>query len=370
MGEKTRKTETPAASRSWLWQIAIKALVVGAAVVALVVVGMMPEPDRTVAPSEAPSVNVAVMQVVVEPGFADSFILPAVVEPNQGVTISAEVAARVERIGPEEGDRIKAGDLLIGLNDELIRPQSDSAEAQVKRDEIQFNRMEELVKENATSRQDLDNAITDLAASKAQLAEVRARLDRTHIYTPLTGVLNVLLVEEGEYVQAGTPVAELVDMVVVKVVVDVPERDIMFFAVGQEAEVLVRCEDGEQWTKGAITYINELADQQTRSTSMELVLDNSDRTLRSGQIVRIRLTRRILNDAMLIPLLAVLPQEEGYAVYVVEDGKAKRRDIEIGIIKGHRVQITRGLEPGEKLIIEGHRLVASDQKVNVVPGNQ
>ena len=237
--------------------------------------------------------------------------------------------------------------------------------------------MEGLVKENATSRRDLDNATTDLAASRAQLAEVRARLERTNIYTSLTGVLNDLPVEEGEYVGAGTPVAEVVDMAVVKVVVDVPERDIAFFAVGQKAEVLLESkgqqaaaeETTEEMAEGTITYINELADPQTRSTAMEITLDNRDRTLRSGQIVRVRLTRRTLNGAILIPLLAVIPQEAGYAVYVVTDSQAQRRDIELGIIKDDRVHVTQGLNPGETLIIDGHRLVAPGQKVNIVSGN-
>lgn len=370
MSQETRKTQSPEKDRGWLRRTIVKAVIILAAVAVLGGIAKMPAPDRTVEPGETPAVNVKVMEVVSEEDFTDSFVLPAVIEPNRVVTISAEVAARVERIGPQEGDLVKAGDLLVRLNDELIRPQCDSAQAKVKRDEIEFERMEALVRENATSRQDLDNATTDLAASKAHLAEVRARLERTEIYTPLTGVLNDLPVEEGEYVDAGKPVAEVVDMAVVKVVVDVPERDIAFFAVGQKAEVVLQSKGQERCAQGIITYINELANPQTRSTAMEITLDNRDRTLRSGQIVRVRLTRRTLDKAVLIPLLAVIPQEAGYAVYVVADSQAQRRDVEMGIIKGDRVHVTQGLNPGETLIIDGHRLVAPGQKVNIVSGNR
>jgi len=370
MSEKAPEIKQREVSQGgWLWRIAVKVLIVAAAVVGLVVIGMMPKPDRAVPASETPTVNVKVMQVAVESDFADTFALPAVVEPNRVVTISAEVDARVEQILPEEGDRVEAGDLLVRLNEELIRPQFNNAEAQQKHDQIEFERMESLVKENATSRRDLDNATTNLAASTAQLAEVQARLDRTQIFTPLAGVLNKLLVEEGEYVQAGTPVAEVVDMSVVKVVVHVPEKDIGFFAVGQEGEVLLERRGKQLPARGRITYIDELADQKTRSTPVEISLDNSAGLLRSGMIVRVNLTRRVLNDAVLIPLLAVIPLEEGYAVYTVKDATAERREIELGIIKGDRVLVTRGLEPGEKLIVEGHRLVAPSQKVNVVSGN-
>ncbi len=230
--------------------------------------------------------------------------------------------------------------------------------------------MASLVKENATPRRDLDNATTQLAISKARLAEVRARLERTRILAPMAELLNDLLVEEGEYVQAGTPLAELVDTDTVKVVVEVPERDIAFFAVGQKAEVFADAKGQEKSLTGTITFISKLADQQTRSTRMEITLDNKEGLLRSGQIVRARLTRQILRDAIFIPLLAVIPMEEGKAVYVVNSSQAQRREVELGVIKGDRVQVTRGLAPGDRLIIAGHRFVAPGQKVNVVAENK
>jgi len=118
---------------------------------------------------------------------------------------------------------------------------------------------------------------------------------------------------------------------------------------------------------GTITFISELADPRTRTTRMEITLDNKQRLLRSGQIVRASLTRRILKDAILIPLLAVIPMEDSKAVYVVNSTQAKRREVEIDIIRGDQIQITSGLKPGDKLIIAGHRFVAPGQKVNIVP---
>jgi len=370
MSDKEQETRQPGPDSRRYLRMAIKILIVIVALGAVVGISKMTPPDRTTEPTEAPPVNVKVVEVIPEKDFADTFILPAIVEPNRVVTLSAEVDGRIERIGPEEGDPVKAGDLLIELNDELIRPQVDRIAAQVRRDEIEFERMEALVQENATSRQDLDNATTGLAASKAQLAEARARLKRTKIHTTLTGILNDVPVEEGEFVSVGTPVAEVVDMAVAKVVVDVPEQDIAFFAVGQKAEVLFQVKGRQRCTQGTITYINELANQQTRSTAMEVTLDNQARTLRSGQIVRVRLTRRTLDEAILIPLLAVIPQEEGYAVYVVADSVAERRRVELGLIKGDRVYITDGLKPGETLIVDGHRLIAPGQEVNIVSGNR
>jgi membrane fusion protein (multidrug efflux system) len=366
MDNQSRKTPAPTADRGWFRRNIVKIVIVLAAVGILTGVAAVPPRNRQVPPGEAEPVNVTVMEVVATSELADTFALPGVVEPNRVVTISAEVAARVERIPQEEGDMVRAGDLLIQLNRDFIEPQFRAAEAQYRRDQIEFGRMEALVKENATSRQDLDNATTSLAASQAALEEARARLERTRIVAPAGGVLNKLLVEEGEYVQAGTAVAEIVETDTVKVVVNVPERDTAFFTVGGKAEVFADVRDQECTLAGTITYIDELANPQTRSTPLEVTLPNRERLLRSGQIVRARLTRRLLKDAIMIPLLAVIPMEEGQVVYVVENSQAQRRDIEIDVIQGDRIRVTRGLDAGEKLIIAGHRFVAPRQKVNVV----
>jgi membrane fusion protein (multidrug efflux system) len=290
----------------------------------------MPARDRVAPPTEAAPVNVKVITVAAEPEFADTFELPAVVEPNRVVTVSAEIDGR----------------------------------AQVKRDRIEFERMKNLVEDDATSRRDLDNATTQLAVSQAQLKEVGARLELTRILAPIDGVLNELFIEEGEYVQAGMPVGVIVETDMVKVVVEVPERDIAFFAVGQKAGVSVNVKGRDRSLAGTITFISGLADERTRCTRMELTFENKERLLRSGQIVSVNLTRRVLKDAVLIPLLAVIPMENGKAVYVVNSAKAHRRDVELGIIKGNRIQVTRGLEPGDRLIVSGHRFVAPGQNVS------
>ena len=362
-----KSTKISKTNNNWLRRNAVKAIIILAAIAILTVIMKMPAKKREVPATEAPPVNVSVMTVTAVPQLADTFDLPAVVEPNRIVTVSAEVNGRVERIPPEEGSKVRAGDLLIKLNTDLIMPEFESAKAQVDRDQIEFDRMTNLAKGSAATQREVDNATSQLAISKARLEGIRARLERTSIFAPNAGVLNDLLVEEGEYVDPGKPVAQVVDTDTVKVVVEIPERDIAFFDIGEKADIFVETKDQARSLAGIITFISELADSRTRTTRTEITLDNKQRFLRSGQIVHVRLTRRILKDAVLIPLLAVIPMEDCKAVYVVNSSLAKRREVEIGIIRGDQVQITSGLETGDKLIISGHRFVAPGQKVNIVP---
>ncbi|MDT8303619.1 MAG: efflux RND transporter periplasmic adaptor subunit [Sedimentisphaerales bacterium] len=353
-------------SRGWLRRNMIKAAIILVAITVLTAVTKIPPRKRTAPLTEVAPVNVTVMPVIAQPQLADSFDLPAAIEPNRIVTVSAEVEGRIEKIPCEEGDAVKSGDLLIQINADLIRPFFEVAKEQVKRDQIEFERMDNLVKDNATSQRDLDDARTKLAISKSNLDEVSARLERTRIYSPIAGRLNDIIVEEGEYVQVGAPVAQVVDNDTVKVVVDVPERDISFFSIGQEARVVVNVRGDDITLVGKISFISELADIQTRSTRIEISLDNKKRFLRSGQIVIVRLTRRIIENAVMIPLLAVIPMEDSKAVYVVNSEEAQRRQVDLGFIKGDNVHIKSGLEPGDRLIVAGHRFVAPGQKVNVV----
>jgi membrane fusion protein (multidrug efflux system) len=352
------------------WRSAVIKVIITMAVVGILAgVAQIPAKNREAPPTQVPPVNVTVTPVVAEKEVKDAFDLPAVVEPNCTVTVAAEVGGRVESIPFKEGAIVRKGDVLLHINADLIKPQFDGAEAQYTRDQLELKRMTALVKDEATSRKDLDDATTRLAASKAQLDEIRARLDRTTIYAPAGGVLNSLPVDEGEYVQPGTPVAEIVDTATIKVVVDIPEPDIAYFQVGQAATIIADVKGSPHRLEGKITFISELASQQTRSTRTEITLDNRNGLLHSGRIVHVVLQRRLLKDAIFIPLLAVIPMESSKAVYVVEGDQAQRRTVELGIIRGDRVQVTNGLKAGERLITAGHRFVSPGQKVQVIEGN-
>ena len=316
---------------------------------------------------EAPPVNVTVQVITPERQLPDAFNLPAVVEANRVVTVSAEVEGRIERISCTEGKPCQAGDPMVSLNADLLRADFERASAQAKYDEQEYKRMLSLTKGGAATEKQRDEAEYRMAVSRADMTAARTRLKRTEVLAPTSGILNELLVEEGEYLQSGTAVAEIVDMATVKVIVQVPERDIPRFKRGGKAEVFAASPDGiEVCIVGEITYVSELADERTRSTKMEVTLDNRKRLLRSGQIVRVRLTRRMLTDVVMIPLRSVIPHESGKDVYVVEDGKAQSRKVILGLIRGDKVRVVSGLKAGDRLITSGHRYVGPGQKVKVI----
>ena len=323
-------------------------------------------PEEVSPPVGTPSVNVETELVTTIPEFADDFALPGTIEPNRVVNVAAEVDGRIERILCEEGAACQAGDKLIELNTDLLKAEYDSAAARANHAAVTFKRMSNLHEQGTVPKRDLDRAQAELATADAAVAAAKARLDRAGIVAPISGVLNRVPVEEGEYVQTGAPVAQIVELDPVKAVVHVPEHDVQHMQNGAKAQISANVKGTEIDLTGTITYISKLADAQTRCTRMEITVDNPERVLHSGRIVRARLTRRILKNVIMVPLAAVIPMENGKAVYVVNGAKAIRREVTLGLIRGRKVQIVGGLEAGDRLIVAGHRFVAPGQPVQCI----
>ncbi|HOA73514.1 MAG TPA: efflux RND transporter periplasmic adaptor subunit [Phycisphaerae bacterium] len=378
--------------------------IVGAAMVTVgvlivVAIARMPAPVASVPPVEPVRVNVTTQTVEPLPQLPDTFTLTGVVEPRVVVQVSAEVAGRIEAYGTRvkevrrpsgvlpvgspitEGQPVTAGDPLVLLNRDLLAARHDRAAAQYAHDAHEYERVADLHRRGTASSNELRIAQRSRDVSKAELDEAARSLERATITAPISGILNEWRMELGEYASPGSPVAEIVDIDQVKVLVDVPEREVGYLRVGQAAEIIPLANDGSP-VEGTITFINALADQATRTTRIEVTVDNvvpEDRRsenvapglhqhlLRSGQIVKVRLTRRVFNEVIMIPLASVIPLEKGKEVYVVKDGRAERRPVELGFIRGRDVQILSGLQPGDQLIVSGHRLVSPGQPVNVVP---
>lgn len=359
----------------------VPAMIIVAGLVCLVIIGMLPKPEESVESLPPQAVNVVVEKVVPIASLPDTLELDGEVEPNLLVKVAAEVAGRVERYGQraepnatnpgdqlQEGDSIQAGAPLMYLNTDLLQASYNQAEAKHEFDLRQYERIKQAYQRNVATNSQLDEAQTSLELSEATLAEVKAKLDRTTIFAPLSGVINRLMAEVGEYVQEGTACAEIVDNSTIKVVVNVPEAEIHYFEVGQQQRIYDRLQDSLNLL-GQITYISQVADSQTRTTRVEISVPNRDEALHSGQIVNVCLKRRDLTNAIMVPIEAIIPLEHGYIIYVVQDEKAKSvHDVQINVrfIRGKRILVTNGLKGGEQLIVKGQWMCGDGQPVKII----
>ena len=361
-------------------------IVAGGILASLIMFLPKKDDSKPTRPPEAIPVNVE----VVEPldALEDNMMLYGRVEPDKVVEVAAEVSARVRsyaggkdkltkdfRIIPtpssvpkiEEGDRVKEGQPLLYLDTDLVLASRNQAKADYDFKLRECNRVKKLAERKVATIAEVDQCVMGLDIAKARLEETEALLQRTFIVAPIGGILNKLPVDVGEYVLPGTIVAEIVDMDMVDVVFDIPERDIGYLKLGGKVNILYGVKNTQK-TQGVIKYISALADPSTRTTIIKVSVDNSKGEFHTGQFVMAELTRQVLRGVIMIPLRSVIPLEKGKVVYVVRDGKAARLDIVIDTpyVDG-RVRVISGLKGGEKLIVSGSNQLEPNRAVKIVP---
>jgi membrane fusion protein (multidrug efflux system) len=349
-------------------KLLISLVIISCAVAVVVSIARMPGRTVDVVDQEIPLVNVEVLKLKPVESLPDYLELPGTIEPNTIVNVPVEMAGTIEKIFPEEGDLVNKGDIILRLDSKLLEAELNRAKAQAEFDRKTLERSTSLLERGVVNQSQVEEAEARSVISDANFEVAKTNLDRTVVYSPITGILDEMINEEGEFVGRGDVVARIVDVGKVKVSIQVPEKDTPFIRNGATISVSVDALNNRQF-QGIVTYMSEIADQSTRSTRVEITVDNSHRQLRAGMIVRTKIRRRTLSDVVMVPLASIIPLEEGRVVYIEKEGIAEKREVEIGLIKGTEVQILSGLNPGDNLIVLGHRLVGPGQRINVVKSN-
>ncbi|UCC66198.1 MAG: efflux RND transporter periplasmic adaptor subunit, partial [Deltaproteobacteria bacterium] len=176
------------------------------------------------------------------------------------------------------------------------------------------------------------------------------------------GMVNLLHVDVGEYVARGEPVADLVNVDKIKINVNVPELDVRYLRVGRQAMVTIDAFPGRRLA-GTINFVAYKADPATKTFHVRVLIPNPRREIRPGMIARVAFLRRIIPNAVAVPLSALVDKGGERIVFVENDGIAYARTVSIGVIEADRVQITSGLKLGERLIVTGQTEVEEGMRV-------
>ncbi len=309
------------------------------------------------------AVQVSVVRVEPAP-MKDILVLPGETEAWQDVRVAADMAGRVEWIGPKEGQTVKEGELIAKIDVAALKAAMDRAEAALSLAEDLYERRRKLFERNIINQEELDKSQTERTLAKANFRQMQIEYERGFLKAPLTGLVNHLYVDEGEYVDKGKPFADLVNVDKIKINVNVPELDVRYLRVGQKTMVRVDAfPDRELF--GVIDFVAYKADPATKTFHIKVIVDNPAHDIRPGMIARVAFLRRVIPDALAAPLFSIVDKGGERILFVEKDGVAHARTISIGVIEGDKIQITKGLEPGDNLIVVGQREVEEGMRVQV-----
>jgi RND family efflux transporter MFP subunit len=289
------------------------------------------------------------------------------VSADKSVTLSSEVGGTVAEILAEVGDPVTKGMLLARLDDERFRIARDMAKAEMEKaaaslenSKREAERHVQLFEDNVTSESYVEQVRLKVSTDEAQLKAARASLaaaerdlEDTRIVSPIGGEIGRRHIEIGELVQPGTPLFDIVDIAHVEVIVQISEREITRVYKGQDATIEVDGYPGIVF-HGTVNTISAEAESATRTYPVEiLVINDRVEKLLPGFIGSVKIRGRTFENAIILPENVVVSREGRPVVFVIENNRASMRTVEIGFADRGEVLISKGLKPGEQVVITG-----------------
>jgi membrane fusion protein (multidrug efflux system) len=305
------------------------------------------------------------------------------------VEIRARVAGFLESVRFQEGNLIKEGDSLYGIEKGLFQAAVEQAEGALARSKasktlaaIQLQRAEELLAKNAGTAVARDQALAAdeqakgaMMQDEASLQTARINLGYTDIVSPISGKVGRTNITKGNVVGPDSgPLTLIVSQDPMYVTFPVSQRE---FLRAQEAghkvdvktiKVQLRFADGKTYDKeGEINFIDVTVDRSTDTVLVRAAFPNPSGGLIDGQLVRVALESSKPEEKVVVPQAALIADQEGVYVFVVEDGKAVVKRLKLGGESGADTVVEAGLAGGEQVIVEGLQGVRPGGPVRASP---
>ncbi len=284
---------------------------------------------------------------------------------NESVILRPEVSGRIALIGFRDGQPVRRGQLLIGLDATLNEAEVAQARAEFELASSNLRRTEDLATKNFVSSSAQDQAASNVQVAEARLKLAEARLAKMRIVAPFDGVVGIRSVSIGDYVKDGAELVNIEDIRTLKADFRLPERHFQQLKTGLPVELLADALPGSRYA-GTVEAINPRVDAGGRSLEVRARLDNIDGRLRPGMFARVRVLLGDRPNALMVPEEAVVPLGDDFFVYTVADGKAKRVRVKLGVRRDAQVELLEGVNAGERVVTAGIRVQRDGQPVRVI----
>lgn len=284
---------------------------------------------------------------------------------RQSVVVRPEVSGRIRELNFQDGGRVRKGQLLVQLDDQLQLAQVQQAEAELSIANANHKRNQELVAQGFVSQRSIDESGANLQVAQAKLSLARATAARLKIVAPFDGITGIRTVNVGDYLKDGADVVNIEDMDAVFVDFRLPERFQTKLRRGQTAAVQLDALPGRKYS-AVIQAIDPLIDANGRSVGVRGCIDNRQLQLRPGMFARVNTVFSERDDALAIPEEAIVPQGARQFVLKVVAGPdadtrtTQRVEVKVGVRTPGRVEILEGLKEGDVVVTAGQQRVQRD----------
>ena len=342
--------------------ILIAIVVIGVVIVFLMMRDTGVKLDTTSAISTDIPVSVTTAQ---RQKLSSSISLAGTINASNDVNVVSETQGSVRQVHVNVGDMVKAGTVLVEVEDDLPRSNLATAEISYQKAKRDFERSETLFQENSTSRAQLDAGRLAMQAAENQFQIARRQLENTKIKTPISGTANARYVEIGTMVQPGMAVANIVEITTLKVRVNVGEQVAFQLKSGDPVEIITDVYPGQKF-KARVDNIASKADE-AHTYPVEIKLSNSTRyPLKAGMFCRISFTSIASTEAIAIQRITLVGSVKDAAVFVVRNGIACLQRVVVGKQSNEYLEVLNGLSEGDTVVTSGQNNLVDKTKVLIV----
>jgi membrane fusion protein (multidrug efflux system) len=315
--------------------------------------------DRTDGPPEP-----VVELVTVRPQLLRNLVaIPGQLASEFTAKVRPEIEGILETIHFAEGDHVEKGALLFGLRDEQQRAELAQAEASLALAEATHRRTALLKRQDVSSVAQLERAQAELAVAKARVEVSRVGLGRMQIRAPFDGLMGALLVSPGDRVTRETVMTQADAITRLQLLFYLPEQAVALVQPGIPVKIKVAPYPEERFA-GEVYFVSPTLEAEGRRILVKAWIPNPDRRLRPGLFAEIEAEIARRDDALLVPDSALVYDLEGVFVWRVDaESRAQRVPIEVGLRQEGKVEIAKGLEPGDVVVAAGIHKVKDGQRV-------
>lgn len=335
-------------------------ILIATAAVAVVLVFMLwsrsgAETGKSAAPAAGsprppPALSVFVHEVRPRP-LAETIVANGTLRANEMVELRSEIDGRVVELNFEEGRPVRAGELLLRVNDAELQAQLRQVVARADLAAVQEQRQRQLFETGSTSQETLDESINQTRVLQAEADLIRAQIEKAHIRAPFAGRIGLRFVSVGGYVSPATPIATLTNLEQLKLDFSISERYMNRVRPG--TPIRFRVESSPETYQGEVYAVEPAIDTATRTILLRALAANPESRLLPGAYASVEVELDEISDALMVPTTALSPGARERVVFVVEDGKAQPRSVETGVRLNREIQIVSGIAAGDTVITSG-----------------
>ncbi len=280
---------------------------------------------------------------------------------NEEAEIRTEAPGRIVLIGFEEGSHVEKGRLLLKINDAELQAQLLKNKVQLELATTEVSRKKELLSLRGISQEEFDISQNKFNTLEAEKQLILAQISKTEIRAPFSGTIGLRMVSEGAYITAATLITTLQQTDPVKIDFRIPEKYGAFAGKGKPISFTT---EGSKDIYKAVVYATESRiDPETRTIQVRARCSNPGNRIIPGAFARIVLNMFPEQESILIPTSAVMPVLNGEQVYIVKGGLAQICRIETGVRSDSAVEVIKGLNTGDSLILTGLLQIKPEQKI-------